>query len=174
MPTHHTPLHPLQPNRRLPPPHLIPQLLRDFLNINIQILPQKLAHVRILHIPTDPLRPRPARAVDIDINGAVAVGAPPQPRAQADHARKRLHGERGARGDGVDLDLERVVDAEALDDELVVDPRVELVPGLRGVGGDVGDEEVCEVFGGGVGADEDRGVPVVDGEFALGFCGGGG
>ena len=139
MPAHHTPLHPFRSNRRLPPPHLIPQLLRNLIHIHIQILPQKLAHVGILHVAADALRARPARAVHVDVDGAVAVGAPAEARAQADHAREGLDGERGARGDGVDLDLERVVDAEALDDELVVDPGVELVPGLRRVLGDVGD-----------------------------------
>ena len=61
------------------------------------------------------------------------------------------------------------MDAEALDDELLVDPGVELVPGFCRIVGQVGEQEMGEVFGGGIGADEDRGVPIIDGELAGGF-----
>jgi hypothetical protein len=71
--------------------------------------------------------------------------------------------------EGVDLDLERIVDAEAAADEILLDPVAELVLGLALRGGDVLKQEMSEILGGGVGFGEDRGVPVVDRELSWGL-----
>lgn len=61
------------------------------------------------------------RAVDVDVRGGVAVGAPARLRAARDHVCVGVQGGQGRVGDGFDLLLGVVVDAQAggdaVDDE---------------------------------------------------------
>ena len=127
---------------------LLDQLFGDILHLVIQIepSPQELAHIRVLHVTPDLLCAAATGAVDVHVDGAVAVGAPADAGAVADHAGKELDGEGRVAGDGVELDLGGVVDVEVLDDELVIDPaqeRLFLVAGF----GDVLEELEGEVLG---------------------------
>ena len=128
-------IQPLPLLRNLPhPPHLrpirtqrleilplLPQLLRHRLHINLEIIPQKLAHFRILMITHQRLGLLRIRAVDVDVRGGVAVGAPARLRAARDHVCVGVQGSQGRVGDGFDLLLGVVVDAQAggdaVDDE---------------------------------------------------------
>lgn len=127
---------------------LLDQLLGDILHLAIQIEPpaQKLAHVRVLHVAPDLLGAAAAGAVDVHIHGAVAVRAPADAGADADHARKELDGQGRVAGDRVELDLGGVVDVEVLDHELVVDPLQEGFSVVAGFG-DLLEELDGEVLG---------------------------
>lgn len=103
---------------------LLDQLFGDILHLAIQIepSPQEFADIRVLHVTPDLLGAGAARAVDVYVHGAVAVGAPADAGADADHAGKELDGQGGVAGNRVKLDLGGVLDVEVLDNELVIDP----------------------------------------------------
>ncbi len=149
---------------------LILQLLRNLLNIHIQVRTQKLADISILHIAPDLLRGRTPGAVDVDIHSAVAVGAPTDAGAHADHAREDERGGLGVLGESVELEVTGVSDAEAADDEFPVDPVNQGLVGRPGSqGGNVLAEEEGAVLGRGVGSGQHDGIPVVDGQFVGGL-----
>lgn len=88
--------------------------------------------------------------------------APPNARAAADHVGEDVVRIVRVLDEVVELRVAGVGDAQALDDEVGVDPLAEifLIGDACGVG--VLLEAEGEVLGGGVGPREDRGVPVVD------------
>jgi hypothetical protein len=77
----------------------------------------------------------------------VAVGAPANVGALADHAREDGGGGLGVSGKGGELGLVGVSDAEAADDQLFVDPVDQGPLGVRRGGGDVLLEEERAVLG---------------------------
>lgn len=100
----------------------------------------------------------------------MAMGAPADTGADADHVCKRGNRAQRVGRQRVELDFQRIRDAETGCDQLRVNPVYQRLWGLGGRGDDVVVEEECEVLGRGVGFGEDLGVPVVDGEFAGCFC----
>ena len=79
-------------------------------------------------------------------SGAVAVRAPANARAEADHVCKCVDGAGRVGGESIDLDFQGVVDAEAANDEILVDPLAKLLCGLFRIGGNMLDQEVGEVL----------------------------
>jgi hypothetical protein len=148
------PIQPLPLPRNFPhPPHLrairtksleilplLPQLPRHTLHIHIQILPQKPPHLCILMIPHKRLRLLGIRTININVCGGVPVRAPPRLRAARDHIRVRVQGSQGRVGDGLDLLLCVVADAQAGGDAVDDEDFLLLVRG-RG-------KEVTRVVGG--------------------------
>lgn len=105
--------------------HLLIELRCYLVDVNAEILPQELADIRVLVVAPDLLGCRPARAVDVDIHCRVAVRAPTDVRPQAEYGRKDGSRVFGVRRDQVELLVEGVGNAEAVDDQVSVDPVLE-------------------------------------------------
>lgn len=147
--------------------HLLLELLCDLVDIDVEVLGKELSDVGVLDVAADLLDGGASGAVDVDVDGGVAVGAPADVSAERDHSGEEDEGGLGALGKKIELLLGSVLDAQTRDDELVVDPSSELLL-RRGCGqrGEVLDQLGGKVLGGCVGVGEDLGVPVVDGEMA--------
>jgi hypothetical protein len=166
---------PIQPlslfGNRTHPPHLLPlniqhlkllplilQLLRDRLNINPQIIPQKRTNLRVLMVPRQRARRLPITRVDIHVSSGVPVRTPPGLAAARDHVCVRVERDFGVVEEGGDFRVGVVFDAEAGGDGVLDEG------GFCGEGGVVG-EVLCvfegEAFGGVGGVGEGTGVPEV-------------
>lgn len=101
--------------------HLLPQLLRDGVDVDAEILAQEAADVRVLHVSADGVGAGAAGAVDVDVDSGVAVGAPADLRADRDHLGEYGLREFRVRGDGCDFLVCGIQYAEAGDDEFFAD-----------------------------------------------------
>jgi hypothetical protein len=96
----------------------------------------------------------------------MAVRAPADAGAKTDHVGEGVDGRVRVGSEGIDLHLERVVDAETAANEVGLDPPAEILVGFALVENDVFPKEIGEVLGRGIGFGEYGGVPVVDGQLA--------
>lgn len=152
--------------------HLLLQLLGDGVDVDVEVPTKELANVRVLNVAADLLGLVTAGAVDVDVERRVAVGAPADVGAEANHGGEGLDRDLRVVDESLELLRVGIVDAEAGDDELLVDPLLELllVKGLAAGGGDLLQELFGEQLGGGGGLCEGLGVPVVDGEVSGLLC----
>lgn len=111
---------------------LRPQLLGNLLNVplDIEIASQKLADIGVLDVSTNLFRAGTSRRVNVDVDGGVSVSAPADVGAERNHGGEDLEGSLGVVSQGLEFVVGGVGDAQAGDDELLVDPLLEVGLGL--------------------------------------------
>lgn len=115
--------------------HLLLELAGDGVHVDVEVFVKELADIRVLDIATDLLGAVAAGAVDVDVDGGVAVGAPADVGAERNHVGKGMEGIIGVLDYAEKFRLGGVGDTETGDDEFLVDPRLKLVlSGGFGVG----------------------------------------
>ncbi|TLD31013.1 hypothetical protein PspLS_02018 [Pyricularia sp. CBS 133598] len=134
----------------------------------VEIIGQELANIGVLHVASDLVGSRAARAVDVDIDGRVPVGRPADVSPEADHLGKDNQCILRLRNQGTQLQVIGVGDTKTFVDQRLVDPATQLGAAIGrgcsiGVGGDVSGKPLRQPFTRGTGPLKSLWVPVVDG-----------